>query len=327
MSPWHLLLSPFLYYKNLRKAVTRNLVPLSPHWQWKLDRWRQQFREIFLPAKQPPRPRMCPSCGKLVGVTATKCHECGASLSYSLAAVSRTLSGLLPYESPVTYSILTLNILFYAFSLMLSLRLDPGFNILGNVAGEALERVGASGPLSYIVATGEYWRWLTACFLHGGLWHFGFNNFALLDIGRIAEERYGSARYLFVYVVSGIFGFIVSSWWGNFSVGASSPLCGLIGLMVGATYRSGGAWARLERTMLLRWVIYIFIFGFFVRVDHAAHIGGLVSGFLLGRYVLEDCPPSTAQEHKRAYLLGWMAGLVALASFLLMFLNFARHSQ
>jgi rhomboid protease GluP len=269
---------------------------------------------------------MCPSCGKLVGVTATKCHECGASLTYSLAAVSHTLSGLMPSESPVTYSLLTLNILFFAFSLLLSHRLEPGFNLMGNVAGEALERFGASGPLRYILVTGELWRWLTASFLHANLWHFGFNNFVLLDVGRMVEERYGSARYLFLYVLTGMFGFIASSWWGNFSVGASAPLCGLIGLMIGSTYRYSGSAARLERTHLMRWVFYIFILGFLLRVDHAAHIGGLASGFLLGRYVFEDRQPVTPQEQRRAQVLGWLAAIVVMACFALMFLNFRRYS-
>jgi membrane associated rhomboid family serine protease len=210
-------------------------VPLSPRWQWKLDHWRQRLRGLFGPSEESRRPRLCPSCGQLVGATAAKCHQCGASLTFSLAAVSRALSGFLPTESPVTYFILTLNILFFAFSLMLSMRMGRGLNLMGNISGDVLDRVGASGPLGYILFSGEYWRWLTACFLHGNLLHFAFNNFILLDLGRMVEERYSSARYLFLYVFTGICGFIASSWWGNFSVGASSPLFGLIGLLIGAT--------------------------------------------------------------------------------------------
>jgi 4-hydroxybenzoate polyprenyltransferase len=73
-------------------------------------------------------------------------------------------------------------------------------------------------------------------------------------------------------------------------------------------------------------VIYVFILSVFFRADHAAHIGGLVAGILLGRYIFEDDPPRTPQEHKRAYLLGWLAGIVALACFILMILNFRRFS-
>jgi rhomboid protease GluP len=288
-------------------------LPLPPRLQWKLDRLRKSLASLFRSEEQ-PRPKLCPACGTLVGSSATKCHECGASLTFSLAAASRSLSGLIPTESPVTYCVLTLNILLFAFSLMVTIRMEPGFNFFGNVAGEALARLGASARLGYIVFTNEYWRWLMACFLHGGLWHFGFNNFALMDIGPQVEERYGSARYLFLYVLTGICGFIASSWWGNFSIGASAPLCGLIGLMIGMTYRTGSSLGRMARAQLLRWVFYIFIFGLFWRVDHAAHIGGLASGFVLGRYVFEDRQPATAEERKRAYLLGWTAALVVIVS-------------
>ena len=72
-------------------------------------------------------------------------------------------------------------------------------------------------------------------FLHGGLIHIGFNMMILLDIGPMVEELYGSARYLFLYISMGIVSFLVSAWAGNFSLGASGAILGLVGLLIAAT--------------------------------------------------------------------------------------------
>lgn len=295
---------------------------LPPRWQWKLDRWREQIAALFRGKEEAPRPKLCPSCGTLVGSTATKCHECGTSLTFSLAAASRGLSAMIPTESPVTYAILIINVILFGLSLLLTMKFSEGFNLVGNIAGQVLDRMGASQP--WIWYTHEYWRWVMPIFLHGGLWHIGFNAFALMDIGPQVEEQYGSSRYLFLYLVTGAFGFVVSSWWGNYSIGASGSLCGLIGLMLAITYRHSGAMMRALRAQLVKWIIYIVVFGFFWRADHAAHFGGLAAGFVLGRWIFDDRQPATGAERKRAYLLGWIAALLILASFGFMFVNFMR---
>ena len=84
-------------------------MPLPIRWRYKLDRWRSEFAAKFRskPAEL-PRPRLCPACGSLAGATATHCHQCGASLSYSLAAASRSISRFLPQTAPVSYGILSL---------------------------------------------------------------------------------------------------------------------------------------------------------------------------------------------------------------------------
>jgi len=302
-------------------------VPVPLRWRYKLDRWRDSLAGIFRSQPQERRPRMCPACGTLVGSEARKCHECGANLTFSLAAASRSLSGLLPTESPITYIIVGLNFLLFVVSLLATMRLSQesggqGLNLFGGINGLVLDRLGASRPL--VLINGEWWRLVMAIFLHGGILHIAMNTWVLMDIGPQVEEVYGSARYLFLYIATGIAGFLASAITGHFSVGASGALMGLIGLMLAITTRRGGAYMQMIRGQLIRWVVYILVLGFVVSgIDNAAHLGGLAAGFLLGR-VMADREPMNATERKRAYVLGWAAGLVVVASFAAMLAHYFR---
>ena len=297
-------------------------MPLPLRWKWKLDRLRERVAALFGAPEKPSRPRLCPACGTLVGATATKCHECGASMTFSLAAASRSLSSLIPSETPVTYAMLGINFILFAFSLVLSFQMLGGFSGMGNIAGQVLFRLGARE--SRAIFDGEFWRLVMPIFLHGGLIHIGFNTFVLMDLGPQMEETYGSPRYLFLYLITGIFGNVTSTAWSilfrggwGISIGASGSLMGLIGLMLAITTRRGGAMMQMVRSQLLKWVLYIFVLGLFFNADNAAHAGGLASGFLLGK-VFADREPVAGDERKRAYALGWLAALIVIASFAFM---------
>jgi rhomboid protease GluP len=299
-------------------------LPLPPRWRYKLDRWRESLSSAFRSEPKQARPRLCPSCGTLVGATATRCHQCGASMNFSLAAASRSLSGLLPSQSPATYIIMAVNFLLFVVSWLRVIRLGGQLGLMSSIPGQILYPLGASMPLGYLIRDGEWWRLVTASFLHGGLLHIATNTWGLMYVGPQVEEAYGSARYLFIYVFTGVFGFLASSFTGHFSVGASASLMGLIGVMLAMTSRHGGAYSRMIRSQLILWVGYTFVAGFmFAGVDNTAHIGGLAAGYLLGR-VMEDREPISAQERQGAYALGWLAGIVVIASFVFMLMNYFR---
>lgn len=299
-------------------------MPLPYRWQWRLERWKNAFGGFF-GGEQQPRPKLCPVCGALVGVNATRCHECGANLRFSLAALSRKLSGLFgDNEAPVTTVLLIANILMLGVSyLALSAAgRGGGLSILWGLGGEAQYRLGMSIPLPYLIATNEWWRLVTAMFLHGGLIHIGFNMMALMQLGPALEELYGSARYLFLYVVTGAFGFLVSAAVGHFSIGASGALLGLVGLMLAITSKRGGTYMRELRSRLISSVAILFVLGFMgMGIDNWAHGGGLAAGFLFGK-LFADHKPVTAGERRTADLLGWLAGVVIIASFVFMFLHY-----
>ena len=146
----------------------------------------------------------------------------------------------------------------------------------------------------------------------------------LMDIGPQIEELYGSARYLFIYVVAGIGGYVVSSAFWHFSVGGSGALLGLIGVLLAMTVGRRTAGMQMLRGQLIRWLIYIGIWGLlFPGIDNWAHAGGLATGFILGK-LMADRPPATPEEQKLAYALGWAAALVVVASFAMVALGILR---
>ena len=299
-------------------------MPLPYRWQWRLERWKNALGGFF-GGQQQPRPKICPACGALVGVNATRCHECGANLRFSLAALSKKLSGLFgDNEAPVTTMLLIANIFMLGVSWLsfAAAGQGGGLTILWGLVGEPQYRLGASLGFA-IFYENEWWRLVTAMFLHAGLLHIGFNMMALMQLGPPLEELYGSARYLFFYVLTGAFGFLVSSLTGHFSLGASGALLGLVGLLLAITTKRGGAYMRDLRSRLIGNVVILFALGFsgVMAMDNFAHGGGLAAGFLLGKLVA-DRKPVTAGERRTAYALGWLAGAVILASFVFMFVHY-----
>src|SRR5271165_7193010 len=277
--------------------------------------------------EQQPRPQICPACGSLVGVSATRCHVCGTNLRFSLAALSKKFSGVFgEHDAPVTSLLLIMNFVMLGVSWLALAATGNGkgggLAILWGLSGEPQYRLGASyGPAIFFL--NEWWRLVTAMFLHGGLIHIGFNMMALMQFGPAIEELYGSARYLFIYVFTGAFGFLASAFTGHFSLGASGALLGLVGVMLAVTSKRGGAYMSDLRSRLISSVVILFVLGFsgFMAMDNWAHGGGLAAGFILGK-IFADRQPVNAGERRRAYILGWLAGLVFVASFALMIVHY-----
>ena len=301
---------------------------LSYEWQRRLERWKSAMRGIFGGSgggQQGPRPQICPACGSLVGINATRCHICGTNLRFSLAAFSKRFSGVFgEHVAPVTTALLIANFVMLGISWLsyAAIGKGGGLTILWGLTGEPQYRLGASwGPPIFIGH--EWWRLVTAQFLHGGLIHIGFNMMALMQIGPAVEEVYGSARYLFLYIVTGALGYVASSATGHFSLGASAGLLGLVGLMLAITTKRGGAQMRELRSRLISAIVILFVLGFtgFMAMDNWAHGGGLAAGFGLGK-LFDDQQPRTASERRRAYVLGWLAGLAIVASFALMLVHY-----
>ncbi|KAA9338176.1 rhomboid family intramembrane serine protease [Hymenobacter busanensis] len=159
-------------------------------------------------------------------------------------------------------------------------------------SGAALVAWGSN--YSSLVLAGQWWRLLTSCALHGGLWHLLLNSYALLVIGALLEPLVGRGRLLLAYVLSGLGGAAASLWWhlpaGVNSVGASGAIFGLYGFMLAFAARSSSRLSRSERSALLVHTLYMVGSSFAVAnqpgIDQAAHVGGLLTGALFGSILI-----------------------------------------
>jgi rhomboid protease GluP len=296
---------------------------LPYQWQYRLDRWKANLQGFFGGGgNQQPRPKLCPNCGSLVGINATRCHNCGTNLRFSMAAVNRSLSGVFSGPAPVTTALLVANLLMFGVEWMAAAAQGQGgLSILGGMGGEAAYRLGLSSPYG-IYYRREWYRLITAMFLHGGLIHIGFNMMSLMQLGPALEELYGSSRYFFLYIFTGAFGFLVSSFLGTTSLGASGGLLGLVGAMLAITSKRGGAYMRELRSRLISSVVFLFVLGFMgMGIDNKAHLAGLASGFVLGK-IFADRQPMNVREKQVANALGWIAGIAVIASFAFMILHY-----
>jgi rhomboid protease GluP len=316
------IIGTLLHYRKETHLV------LSPRTRRKIERFFKSLRESATSEDEQPRPKLCPACRTLVGAGATRCHNCGASMRFSMAAANQSLARYLPQTSPVTYTILTVSCLIFLATFIATLR-EVGFQgdsggfsgifNLGAISEKVLIISGSSLPLPYDLA--EPWRFVTAVFLHGSILHILFNMWFLMDVGPQIEELYGSARYFFIYVVTGICGYVVSSAAGHLSIGGSGALMGLVGVLLALTMGRQSAGMQMLRTRLIYFIIYIAVLGFLMRtVDNWAHGGGLVTGFIIGK-LMSDRQPSTPEQRRLASVLGWGAALVVIASFAMVLLK------
>jgi len=171
---------------------------------------------------------------------------------------------------------------------------------------------------------GQWWRIVTAGFLHGGLLHILMNSWALFDLGALVEEMYGSSRMLVIYFVSNALGFYIDSFVKvGPSIGASAALFGLIGCMIAFGMRRGGAFGSSIRAFFVRWLVYGLLFSLMPGVDMVAHIGGLIGGFGVGYLAGEPRYEGSVTE-KLWRVASWFCILITAVCFLEMYLWFAR---
>lgn len=134
----------------------------------------------------------------------------------------------------------------------------------------------------------EYWRFLTACFLHFGIEHLVNNMIVLFVVGEYLERALGHIRYLIFYLLAGICSTVISYFWhlctGDFvvSAGASGAIFGVVGGLLWAVLRNKGRLEGLSLPqILIAAVLSVYLGMMDTGVDNAAHIGGLISGFIL----------------------------------------------
>ena len=265
---------------------------------------------------------MCPHCRAFIDSKDKTCQYCGNALPMTAASRLRREERMSMAGSQVGFTtiiLLLINAALFVTSLILTIRLAGETGMLANIDGQVLLMMGGKFRLS-IQLYGEWWRLLTANFLHGGLMHLAFNMMSLYNLGPIAEDMFGTSRFLVFYLATGVCGFAASTMWSDgLSIGASASICGLIGAMYGFSRRNFNSHLQ---SVAKRWIIAIAIFGFlFPAIDNAAHLGGLVAGLAFGYF----CGTPSQDPGRESAWKGASIGVVTLtvAAFYFAYRNLA----
>jgi membrane associated rhomboid family serine protease len=173
-------------------------------------------------------------------------------------------------RAPVTYTLIAINLLIYLVTVVQGSGLSsPG--------GTLFNKMFLYGPY---VGHGDWWRIVTAMFLHASLLHIGFNMYALWAIGRIVEQYLGTARYIGLYFVSGLAGSAGALLQTPHTpvLGASGAIFGILGAMLVIEWQVTGSLAGQAMTLI---VINLVISFLIPGISWGGHVGGLIGGILV----------------------------------------------
>lgn len=160
----------------------------------------------------------------------------------------------------------------------------------GNFNGHTTQFLLEHGALyAPAIREGEWYRLLTHIFLHGDILHLGNNMLILFCLGNALEHYLGKISYVGIYFFSGILaglGSVVYNTDNTVSVGASGAVFGIIGAMLWLVLRNKGKLKGFTGPRMLLFVFMSVYAGFIDRgIDNAAHIAGLIAGFLLAMVI------------------------------------------
>lgn len=205
----------------------------------------------------------------------------------------------------VTYSIIGLNIL--VFILM-------ALNGAGIFDTNGLVHIKWGSNFSPLTLSGDWWRLVTNIFIHFGIIHIVMNMITFYQVGSYLEPMLGKLRFAFAYLCTGVIASLTSLWWhkeGVNSAGASGAIFGMYGLFLALLITD--LIPKKVRDSLLKsigfFIIYNLAYGMKGGIDNSAHVGGLVSGFLIGCLYALMIKAETLEKK-----LNWVLPCIALAT-------------
>lgn len=220
-----------------------------------------------------------------------------------------------PGESTISLTHILFGINVAVFLGMMIEMLLAGGSPFQDFSGLELVQWGANvGPFTL---RGEWWRLLTCVFVHGSVLHIAFNMWCLWDLGALSESLYGRWTFGAIYLISGLGASLASVVWNPYvmSVGASGAIFGLAGALIAAFKLGEFSVPRAALSGPLRslmvFVVFNLAFGAVSGVtDNAAHIGGLITGLILGALIAVVAP---RQEHAPRRVAIFLATMLVLA--------------
>ena len=187
----------------------------------------------------------------------------------------------------ITYTIIAINLIFYTISMLYT-------GEIVDIPARALVDLGAIyGPL--VVLGGDWWRLLTAMFLHGGMTHILMNMFSLYIIGRPVEINFSTMQYIGIYSITGILGGLTSIYFhpATVAIGASGAIFGIFGALAGYVLALKNDLGDSAKGILKDFAMIIginILLGLSMpNIDMSAHAGGLTSG-IIGGFVVARYP-------------------------------------
>lgn len=139
-----------------------------------------------------------------------------------------------------------------------------------------------------ITLEGQWWRLITACFVHIGISHLIFNMYALIYIGMLLEPCLGKVRFFVAYIISGIAASMTSLWWHDLTIsaGASGAIFGMYGVFL--AFLTTNLFKKSVRKSLIVSIAIFIVYNILQglnpdsNIDNASHIGGLITGLIIG---------------------------------------------
>ncbi|MGW5341489.1 rhomboid family intramembrane serine protease [Streptomyces sp. HUAS TT3] len=268
--------------------------------------YRHPDRDTGIRCTRCERP-ICPECmiSASVGFQCPECVREGSGTGHRPAAnAPRTLAGGAVAADPhlVTKVLIGINVAVFLAGLLF-----PPLVVQLELLGRYVEYIG--GPVEG-VSTGQYHRLLTSVFLHAEWWHIAGNMLALWVIGGPLEAALGRIRYLAVYVLSGLgasaFVYLLTAP-NTPTLGASGAVFGLLGATVVLARRLRYEMRPVITMVVLMLVLTFVPFGGSLSVSWQAHVGGLLTGLLLGLAML-----APGNGGKRAFVQWGTCALVFL---------------
>jgi membrane associated rhomboid family serine protease len=232
-----------------------------------------------------------------------RCPECARQRTKVVRNPHGTASGVAAY--PVTAALIAINAVVYLIEVA-----TGGGGLFSEASGNFVFHTILYGPF---VAEGEWYRLVTAGFLHANIIHIGFNMLLLYFLGRLLEPALGSVRFTFLYFASllaGSFGALLLDP-NSASLGASGAIFGL----AGATFVIARGRGLDELAGQIGFLILInLVYSFAVPdISVGAHLGGLVAGVIGGLAVVAGERGMLGPNHRIAELTAMVViGVVAV---------------
>ena len=259
--------------------------------------YRHPDREAYISCQRCER-LICPECMRDAAV-GFQCPECIAEGRKSVRAPRTIVGGEISMRAgAVSMVLLGINVVVYVLQMITEGRVNSVYQ-LGAMQG-------------FAVADGDYWRLLTAAFLHASILHIAFNMYALYLFGPFVERALGTTRFVIAYLTMAVASSVFVYWLTEpqvATIGASGAVFGLFGLALVLLIRTG----QDVRGLLVLLAINAFI-SLQGNISWQGHLGGFVTGVLLGVALAYAPRERRSAVQLAAFGLTWLGIVVAVVA-------------